>query len=424
MPIAHMITQSAPYAVRRRARVLLRGTWLGLLLLVCALPVRANPEFPLPDSLAPAVRFWTYAFTQLDENQGAVHDTRRLDIVYEVVELWPGSTSAERAHTARSAKQRYRGHLLAIASGDTGEPGSERWRVRSLWHADVTPAELRAAAGRLRFQRGLADTMRAGVIRAGAWEDHISTTLAQSGVPRELIALPLLEAAYDPWTYSHADAFGLWQFIPSTGRKYLRIDTLVDERLHLEKATKGAAALLLQYNSEVGNWPLTLTAYNHGNGGVRRAIRELGTHDIAEIVARYKGPQFGFASRNYYASFLAALEIYDNAQLYFGPLDRHAPEQVERLVLNEPMRIDQLELELGFVRDRLRYHNPALMAPVWAGSAAVPRGYAMRVPLDAGQHLDSSWPLRDVSLSVRAPRSINRSDKSGTPLKSLTELLW
>ena len=67
----------------------------------------------------------------------------------------------------------------------------------------------------------------------------------------------------------------------------------------------------------VGTWPLAVTAYNHGPGGLRRAQEELGTSDIAVIVKRYQGSTFGFASRNFYCSFLAALEVDRNAEKIF-----------------------------------------------------------------------------------------------------------
>jgi len=63
---------------------------------------------------------------------------------------------------------------------------------------------------------------------------------------------------------------------------------------------------------------LALTAYNHGAEGVRRAKETLGTDDIVTILRNYKGRTFGFASRNFYVSFLAALEIDHNPEKYFG----------------------------------------------------------------------------------------------------------
>src|SRR6202012_5672795 len=98
--------------------------------------------------------------------------------------------------------------------------------------------------------------------------------------------------------------------------------SLVDQRLDPYVATEAAANLMLYNYRLLGTWPLTITAYNHGPGGLKHAQDELGTSDIAVIVKRYNGATFGFASRNFYVSFLAALEVDRNAEKYFGPLPR------------------------------------------------------------------------------------------------------
>ena len=132
--------------------------------------------------------------------------------------------------------------------------------------------------------------------------------LARLGLPPELAALPHVESSFDPTAYSKVGAAGLWQFMRSTGRRFLRIDSTVDERLDPFRETE-AAAQLLSYNYRLlGSWPLAITAYNHGAEGMRRARDELGTDDIARIVHDYHSPSFGFASRNFYVSFLAALD--------------------------------------------------------------------------------------------------------------------
>ena len=93
----------------------------------------------------------------------------------------------------------------------------------------------------------------------------------------------------------------------------MRIDHIVDERMDPYTATY-AAMSLLEYNYRIlGTWPLALTAYNHGTGGMSRAVRDTGSNKIDDIIANYKGPSFGFASRNFYPQFLAVLDVYPRA---------------------------------------------------------------------------------------------------------------
>src|SRR3989442_8640917 len=71
-------------------------------------------------------------------------------------------------------------------------------------------------------------------------------------------------------------------------------------------------------HDSLGPWPLAITAYNHGPEGLARAADQLGTTDIATIVRDYHGNAFGFASRNFYAEFVSALDVERNWREDFG----------------------------------------------------------------------------------------------------------
>ena len=140
-----------------------------------------------------------------------------------------------------------------------------------MWGAEGTPARLLEATNSIRFQLGQSDRFREGLVRAGAWEAHIAEVFANRGLPQQLAVLPHVESSFNPAAYSKVGAAGLWQFMRSTGRRYMRIDNSVDDRMDPFRSTE-AAAQLLAYNYRVlGTWPLALTAYNHGAAGMRRA---------------------------------------------------------------------------------------------------------------------------------------------------------
>jgi len=123
---------------------------------------------------------------------------------------------------------------------------------------------------------------------------------------------------------SKAAALGIWQFTPGTGRLYLTINQKVDQRLDADKATRAAAKLLRDNYRALGNWSLAITAYNHGRSGMMRAKHRHGP-DLTTIISDYRGPVFGYASMNFYAEFLAALEVYKNHEQYFGTLALDKP---------------------------------------------------------------------------------------------------
>jgi membrane-bound lytic murein transglycosylase D len=181
----------------------------------------------------------------------------------------------------------------------------------------------------------------------------------------------------------------MWQFMPTTARDFMRVDHVVDERMDPYRATEGAAKLLKRNYGVTGTWPLALTSYNHGTGGMLRATRKMGTSDIGVIVQKYNGTAFGFASRNFYASFLAALEIDRNPERYFGPVRFAEPLRYDTFALPHYVPAKALAQTAGISLDKLKEHNPALMAPVWSGEKHIPRDYTIRVPLgQLGQPLD------------------------------------
>ncbi len=144
--------------------------------------------------------------------------------------------------------------------------------------------------------------------------------------------------------------------------------------------TEAAANLMLYNYRLLGSWPLAVTAYNHGPGGLRRAQEQLGTSDIAVIVKRYQGATFGFASRNFYVAFLAALEVDRNAEKYFGPITRLTDTQSTPVELPDYIAVDTFAKAFKVDMGALRVLNPALRPPIWNGTRLVPRGYARAHP--------------------------------------------
>jgi membrane-bound lytic murein transglycosylase D len=353
-----------------------------ILALLVGITAGAEELLPRPPGLEPNVRFWKRIYTQVDGDAGLIHDSEKLDVVYQELRFPAGLSRRSRDRKVKKAKELVRASLKRLASGKRTGLSAEDQAVLSRWPRDVSNATLRDAARNVRFQLGQADKFRAGLIRAGTWRDYIHTTLGERGVPTELAALPHVESSYNPKAYSRIGAAGLWQFTRDTGRRYLRVDPVVDERMDPFKSTDAAARLLRDNHNSVKTWPLAITSYNHGASGMRRAVQRLGTRDIATIVRKYHSRTFGFASRNFYASFLAALEVDRNPERYFGPLEPDAPVEYTLVEMQHFYPAKSLETALGVDLATLREHNAALRPSVWTGSKYVPRGYALRVPAD------------------------------------------
>ena len=341
---------------------------------------------PRPPELERDVHFWIRVYTEIDTNGGFLHDQYNLAVVYDTLHFAPNTSPRARERIVDQARNRYVAALrrIAAATNDTSLSDDDK-RIKDMWGTEGTPSRLREATEDIRFQLGQADRFRAGLIRSGAWETHIAETLANLGLPPELAVLPHVESSFNPAAYSKVGAAGLWQFMRSTGRRYMRIDSAVDDRLDPFRSTE-AAAQLLAYNYRIlGTWPLALTAYNHGAAGVRHAKETLGTDDIVKIVRQYNGRTFGFASRNFYVSFLAALEVDHNPEKYFGPIERQSEAKFQEVVVPGFVSITSLERALKIDENKLRALNPALLRAVWVGQRHVPKAYHLRLPMDGQQ---------------------------------------
>jgi membrane-bound lytic murein transglycosylase D len=348
--------------------------------------------FPHPAELEPDVRFWIRVYTEVTTDGGLIHDDWNLKLVYEVLRFDPDSSPGQRERRVAESKARYAALLKRFAAGQTTELSAHERRILHAFGEKAAPRDYLDAIDRIRFQLGQADRFHEGLIRAAAWETHIARVLKDRGVPAEIAALPHVESSFNPAAYSKVGAAGLWQFMPSTAKRFMRVDGIVDERLDPYSATDAAANLMLYNYRLLGSWPLAVTAYNHGPGGLRRAQDELGTSDIAVIVKRYQGATFGFASRNFYVAFLAALEVDRNAEKYFGPLTRLPDTENTPVDLPDYIAVGTLAKAFKVDLGALKVLNPALRPPIWYGSRLVPRGYALRLPgVQSESEIAAAW---------------------------------
>lgn len=331
--------------------------------------------FPRPVAIEPAVLFWTRIYTEVGTNGGLVHDQENLEIVYTVLRFDKGISNKDRAKQIKQIKKSIRKTLLKLSSGQRDSLTSFEKDVLDAWPSDITNDRLRRAANNIRFQLGQADKFRAGVARSGMWRDYMRTTFSGYDVPSELTALPHVESSFNPEAYSKVGAAGIWQFTRSTGRLFMRVDHIVDERMDPFRATHAAARLLKRNHEITQSWPLAITAYNHGAEGMLRAKQRVGTDQIDEIIGKYDGRSFGFASRNFYVAFLAALQVDSDPHRFFDNLEISPP--ITPVTFETPgfLKAQTLAETMGLDIHTLRKNNQALRDPIWSGNKLIPKGY-------------------------------------------------
>lgn len=101
----------------------------------------------------------------------------------------------------------------------------------------------------------------------------ICPILKEEGMPEDLVYLACIESSMDIRALSPAGAAGIWQFMGETGRQFgLEVNSEVDERYNVEKATRAACKYLKQAHQKFGDWLTVCASYNAGQGGINKKL--------------------------------------------------------------------------------------------------------------------------------------------------------
>jgi membrane-bound lytic murein transglycosylase D len=329
-------------------RWLLSLCLFGCAILPAHLTAQTNPSiaapFPLPSGLEKSVEFWKKIFAQYSLSQLVYFDPADMSKIYEVIDVGEGSRSNEYIN-------------------------GERTQIAAAHGVDLE---------RVKAQRGVKERTAAGLKRSGRYIAQMQQIFSERGLPVELTYLPVVESSYDLTARSNVGALGMWQFMRATGKQYLRVDNAIDERRDPLESTRAAASFLKQAYDLLGSWPLAITSYNYGPAGTARAVAEIGSDNLVELIEKYNHPYWGFAPKSFYAEFLAAVAIGTNIHQYFPGLEFDAPVAIQEVELRSGTSVTALAKSTGLTRDHLLAWNPALTAQ----TRVVPAGYRVKLPVD------------------------------------------
>lgn len=369
---------------RTPAASLILGIWLFWATAAGAVPaaqkkITADP-FPVPAAIKPNVAFWKSIFSTYDRDKGLIHDTRHLDRIYEIINLDPDRSEAasrKNKQTKKSAIQKYKTLLLALAGGKPpATPLAEK--TAALFGPKARPADFKRAASRLRCQTGLKSHFKAGIVRSGAFIAEFRRIFRSHGLPEDLTYLPCVESSFDHRAYSKFGAAGVWQFTRGTGKLFMDINYVVDQRRDPYLSTDAAARLLKKNFSELKDWPCAITAYNHGLAGMRRAQKSKGNYE--NIFLSYSGRSFKFASRNFYSEFLAARDVAKNYKTHFGNIALSKPVPHTLFVTEGFLPVHHFANTVNLSILEFQDLNPSLREPIYAGQKHIPKGFRLRLP--------------------------------------------
>lgn len=331
-----------------------------------------RPELlPLPEGLRPKVEFWEKVFYRYPSDQVLIHDSDGNLALVDIIDfqVWakkqnrPLPDRRTRNKITESYLNRYelalkRFHQLGKDALSYGPIENRIYTVFSRRAEDLNRLFNKKIS--LRSQGGLSDEFLRAASRAERFLPYMEKVFRKKGLPHEITRLAFVESMFNTKARSKVGASGIWQFMPQTAKQYLTINHLIDERNSPFKASEAAAELLSENYRELGNWPLAITAYNHGKAGMLRAVRNAKTFDLAKIIETYDGPNFQFASRNFYAEFLAAHRIYERLhteQKLFPVFDK---DPIRAITLNQPLSIAELLHRYDIDKALLHHYNEGL----------------------------------------------------------------
>jgi membrane-bound lytic murein transglycosylase D len=318
-----------------------------LLLSASERPLAApDSPFPLLAGLEDAVEFWKQIFTRYGVSEVVLFDPLDPSKIYSVVRA-PDS--------------------------EQGRTLVEKERARIVADYDLIDDETR-----IRSQRGAKEHFAEGLKISGRYMAQMQKIFRDEGVPVELAYLPLVESSFNIRARSGVGAVGMWQFMPETGKKFMRVDAAVDERRDPMTSTRGAARLLRENFRILGSWPLAITAYNHGTDGILRAVRTVESDNLVDLIRRYQSPTFGFASKNFYAEFLAVVDIAANRDAYFPYLRSHRPVALREVEVKRQAPLHAVLKPAAISQSDFFEWNPALEPKV----QFLPVGYRVKLPPD------------------------------------------
>jgi len=337
--------------------------------------------FPTSPIIEAQKAFWIRVFSEVSSRQGFIHNGWLSQPIYEKVDLEGMSRKQQRRYVKNRKKAIVAGLRKLANDLEKGETlDAEGQKLLALFPKDITPKALRKNAQEVRFQRGLANRFVEGLKTSGAVLAKIKTILSEHGVPKDLAYLPHVESSFNLRAYSKYGAAGIWQFTRSTGKRFLTIKYEVDERLDPLLATVAAARFLKRNHERLESWPLAITGYNHGPLGIKRLVDKFGTRDLSHFIENFHGRTFKFASKNFYAEFLAAREVATHYKKYFGEVEMDPPLNFATVELPFYMELALVSDMLSVDSRELRRLNPSLRNPVFVGTKYIPKGYELRLP--------------------------------------------
>ena len=275
------------------------------------------------------------------------------------------------------------------------------------------------------FSKSGRNDLERALARSGKYITMIAQVLHEEGVPEELAYLALIESGFVIHSSSSSGAVGLWQFVPSTARRYgLKIDSWVDERRDPLKSTRAAAAYLKDLHNYFGRWYLAIAAYNAGQGAIEKALQVSGAKDFWTLSTKAKLRE---ETRNFVPKFVAASLIANDPQKYgFIDLSYEPPMDYEEMEIQGSLRLVSLAEMAGTDPETIRALNPELLQ---SRTPSEDSGFRVKLPAGHAAIFAQSYQERETKQPPFLTHEVKKGDtlfaiarRYGQHVRSLMEL--
>lgn len=331
--------------------------------------------FSVPDGLKTEVDFWIKIYTKYSTQQGVFHYSGDTEMVLGEIDLSQVYANQKWSLIRKELESeiiiRRQKKILAA-----------RYKIKDI--------------NKIRLQMGLKDRMREAIQLSGRYLPMMEKIFQEKNLPLELTRVPFVESSFNILAGSKVGASGLWQVMPAVANRYGYFSEAQDLRNHPVYATLVAAQIFKENYKILKSWPLAVTAYNHGVGSLGKIVKKYKSNDISYLINNVGSKRtFGFASRNFYATYLAALHIEKNANLYFPePIYLEDEIKIKYFKLKKKLPYEKFAATFDNDREKLKLFNPHLKTSYLKPGRILPAGIIVNIPQETVQRLGDATELQ------------------------------
>lgn len=306
---------------------------------------KVDKRFKTPAYFKDSVAFWFSVYTQYSSKQVIIHDKKDLSLIYSVIDFSDIHSSKINKYAKAHLQNRLtvehlktiKKNLKALSYKKPSQLSlAEKNILDAIKQSKVKIPRNKASkkkfflrlARSLRTQTGQRNKIYQGVVRSIPYFPFLEQKVKELKLPKEILAIAFLESSFNLHATSKVDAVGIWQFMRYTSNLTMpRINKTLDYRRSPIVSSLAAIQLLKENRLILRRWDLAITAYNSGTRNLINARKKFGkTMSLPHILEKYKHKSLGFASKNFYAEFLALVHTLAYKEVIY-PLNGHESDK-------------------------------------------------------------------------------------------------